>query len=471
MRDVVRTRLWLAIPLLVAFGPGRWAAAQERPVDVKPQDEIQFEQDKAQSHMRELEQRMFRLANLLREAQPDDAARLVLGVEKAREKLIADRMAETSKLLATLKLNEASSEQKVIIAELEELKKLLLSTDIDLQLKLEQLRKLKEARAQLDALIRKEKDQLEETRKLPDAASPADFDPLADSENRNQRLGEDLEQMLRQFGASAASAAGNVNGACQSMGSAASSLSKRNGEGASESQMEAIKKLSQADAELQDLQQSLEKELEAFVRQRVMETLAQMIADQHQVRSATEKLAPRVSEGRREATLAVRRLGETEEKIIMLGEEALGLCELVEFSLAFPPALQGVISRMEHVAADLSSGVANDDVIGREKQIEEDLQELLNALKQASRPSNSQSGGQCSGCNGNLNKLLAEVKMLRWMELALNKDTQTLKDELSAAPDDAQLLERIAPLRQRQQKIQTITQQLHDQTCEHCLGL
>jgi hypothetical protein len=449
------------------------AFGQEKPKEVQPQEEIQFEQDKAQAHMRELEQRMFRLAELIREAQPEDAARLVLGVEKARENLIADRMAEASKLLTSLNLNQASGEQKEIIAELEELKRLLLSTDIDLQLKLEQLKKLKEARAKLEALIKKEQQQLDDTLTLnKDTKKQEDFDPLADSENRNKRLGEDLEQMLKPFGASAASAAGAVSGATQNMASAASSLSKREGEPASNEQKEALKKLAKADAELQDLQQNLEKELEAFVRQRVMETLAQMIVDQKQVRSTTEKLAPRVPEGRRETILAVKRLSESEEKIIQLGEEALSLCELVEFSLTFPSALQSVMDQMELVTTDLHGGRANDDVITREKQIEDDLQELLNALKQASRPSNKQSSGQCQNCGQNLNKLLAEVKMLRWMEISLNKETKSLEKEVAGkSKTDPAVVERIAPLSQKQIRIQAITQKLHDQTCQECLGL
>ncbi|QDT57351.1 hypothetical protein Pan44_54190 [Caulifigura coniformis] len=445
--------------------------AQEKPKEVAPQETIQFEQDKAQAHMRELEQRMFRLAELIREAQPEDAARLKLGVERARDTLIADRMSQTSQLLSSLKLEQAASGQKEIIAELEELKRLLLSTDIDLQLKLEQLKKLKEARAKIEALVRKEKVQLNDTKAASDANRKDDFVALKESEERNKRLGEDLEQMLRQFGGAAASATGAVNGAVKNIGNAASKLGESNGGEANKEQQEAIDKLSKADANLAELQSGLEKELEAFVRQRVMETLAQMIVEQHQVRQTTEKLAPRVAEGRKETVVAVKRLSEAEEKIVQLGEEALGLCELVEFSMAFPPALRSVIDQMELVAAELSSGRANDSVIGREKQIEDDLQELLNALKQASRPSGASSGGQCSSCDGNLNKLLAEVKMLKWMEISLNKETRKVEAEFVGKPmQDPDLASRLKTLVEQQQKIQSITQRLHDSTCQDCLG-
>ena len=466
MRSVSAALGWLAVLLSASL-----VSAQEKPKEVSPQETIQFEQDKAQAHMRELEQRMFRLAEMIREAQPEDAARLKLGVERARDTLIADRMSQASSLLASLKLEQAASGQKEIIAELEELKRLLLSADIDLQLKLEQLKKLKDARARLEALARKEKVQLKDTRAATDADRKDDFVALKENEERNQRLGEDIEQMLKQFGAGAASAVGAVNGAVKNIGNAAGKLGQNNGMEANKEQQEAIDKLSKADANLADLQSGLEKELEAFVRQRVMETLAQMIVDQVQVRQTTEKLAPRIAEGRKETVVAVKRLSESEEKIVQLGEEALGLCELVEFSMAFPPALRSVIDQMELVAAELNSGKANEGVVAREKQIEDDLQELLNALKQASRPGGQSGSGGGGGMDQNLNKLLAEVKMLRWMEIALNKETKKLQQEFAGkSPKDPDVVARLKALSEQQKKIQTVTQRLHDATCQDCLA-
>ena len=48
------------------------AARSDRPVTAE--EKIKFEQDKAHAHMRELEGRMFRVAELLRPTQPDDSA-------------------------------------------------------------------------------------------------------------------------------------------------------------------------------------------------------------------------------------------------------------------------------------------------------------------------------------------------------------------------------------------------------------
>ena len=54
-------------------------------------------------------------------------------------------------MIATLDLNKATAEEKEVIAKLEELKRLLLTNDLDLELKLEQLRKLREAQTREQA--------------------------------------------------------------------------------------------------------------------------------------------------------------------------------------------------------------------------------------------------------------------------------------------------------------------------------
>jgi myosin heavy subunit len=436
-------------------------AAQDAPEKVGRNDELKFDQDKAQAHMRELEERMFRLANLIRDAQPDDASRLLMGVRKAREHLIADRMQEASQLLASLRLEQAVGEQKEIIDRLEELKKLLLSADIGLELKLEQLRKLREARERLAKLIEKEQQQLDQTQAQGQLTEPNrdDLAALEQGERRNQRADEDLEQLVRSFGPSTAGAAGALSAAGQSMGSAAGKLGQSQAEAASKDQEEALKKLEEASLNLAQAEEQLRKELEALVRQQVMENLASMITQQRQVRETTEKLSPRVAEKQQQALVSVRRLAESEDVILALCEDSIDLAELTEFSLALPIALRTVGDKMAAVADRLRVAQADETLIAEQQQIEVDLAELLDALKQASRPSSNPSTGQCMGCQGNLNKLLAEVKMLRWMEQSLQLRTARVDgQELS----DAQRQSDAAPLAERQREIRDITRRISE---------
>src|ERR1700685_1721694 len=200
------------------------ASRSDRPVT--PEEKIKFEQDKANAHMRELESRMFHVAELLRPSQPDDSARLLMGVSRSREQLIVEEMREASELIATLDLNKATVEEKELIAKLEELKRLLLTNDLDLEIKLEQLRKLREAQNALARLTARERQQLSQTNPLAKNAKNDSkvLSGLKGNERRNQRSGEDLQQVVKRLGPPAAPAVGALGGACNSMGGACSGL-------------------------------------------------------------------------------------------------------------------------------------------------------------------------------------------------------------------------------------------------------
>src|SRR5687768_11668611 len=118
--------------------------------NVSPAEQAQFQQQHAAAQMQELEGRMFRLAETIRNTEPSDSARLLLGVRKAREELILEQMKEVMDLIGQKDLNRATDEQKRLIAKLEELKKLLLAGDDDLILQLERLKKMEADIAKLD---------------------------------------------------------------------------------------------------------------------------------------------------------------------------------------------------------------------------------------------------------------------------------------------------------------------------------
>lgn len=474
-RRILVAVVWCSVPGLVLGAeteakksdgpePLNPAAAREK---VPENERIQFDQDKAEAHMRELEGRMYRLSEMLREVQPDDADRLLLGLQKAKEHLIVDRMEGASQLLASLKLDKASTEQKEIIEKLEELKRLLLTADIGLQIKLQQLRKLQDARAALDLLIRKETAQNEQTESLDKAETkPEDFETLESSERRNERSAEDLEQQLRNLGSLAAAAATSVSGATGDIGAAAGALGQSMAMAAAGEQEEALEKLNRAAAQLAEAERNLQAELEALVRQQVMENLVEMIAQQIQVRETTEKLSERAAARQKQALISVRHLAGDEERILALAEESIDLCELTEFSVAFPPALRSVAGVMERVVENLADGLADETVIADEKQIEADLKDLLAALKQASRPMLANQNQPNAGLSqqGNLNKLLGELKMLRLLQKSLH--TETVKaDRLLVAQkiDEPERVKRTEPLSGRQKEIRDLTQRVQDE--------
>lgn len=458
------SRLWKLVLMLALLVPSV-ALAQEKAKPVDEKERIKFEQDKAQAHMKELEERMFELSKLIRDTQPDDAARLIMGVQKAREHLIAERMGDAATLLSDLKLDQATTEQKEVIAKLEELKKLLLTADIGLELKLQQLRELKQARESLAKLTERENQQMKATKEelAKEGGQPGEFKNLEPNEKQNQRQADDLEQLIKNFGTLTGGAANAVASASQSMGKAGNSLGKGEGKEATPKQAEAVEKLKEADKSLADAEDQLKKELEGLVRKQVMEHLVEMIAMQKKVRETTVKLQPRIAEGATTAVASLKRLEGSEDEIITLANDCIDLCELTEFSVAFPTALQDIVGKMEIVRDQLGDGVGNDEVVFQQEEIEADLEGLLNALKQASKPNPEGQSGECMGCKGNLNKLLAELKMVRQMETSLQIQTKRIDDAVTAKKiTEDQKEERFAPLQSRQEQVLEATTKIAD---------
>ena len=79
-------------------------------------------------------------------------------MRKAREQLIIEEMTRDSRRLGKKDLSKATDETKEVLVKLDELKKLLIAADLELQLQLERLRQLQAAIRQLDQAIKVEKD-------------------------------------------------------------------------------------------------------------------------------------------------------------------------------------------------------------------------------------------------------------------------------------------------------------------------
>ncbi len=99
---------------------------------------------------------MLRLSRALQKLEPENSSRLMLGLKYARDELILFQMQETQAALAKLSLKDASEEQKDLIAKLERLQQLLLSNDLDFEMKLERLRQIRDTLKKLDHVIKEE---------------------------------------------------------------------------------------------------------------------------------------------------------------------------------------------------------------------------------------------------------------------------------------------------------------------------
>jgi len=130
--------------------------SQRSEKEVTVGEQLSFRQQQVHEEMSELEQRMFRLSEALKKLEPENSSRLMLGLKYAREELILHQMKEVQEELARLSLKGAAEEQKQLLAKLERLQQLLLSTDLDFEMRLERLRLIRETLRKLDTVIKEE---------------------------------------------------------------------------------------------------------------------------------------------------------------------------------------------------------------------------------------------------------------------------------------------------------------------------
>jgi hypothetical protein len=196
-----------------------------------------------------------------------------------------------------------------------------------------------------------------------------------------------------------------------------------------------------------------------------MEGLALMLEKQIAVRQSTAALSDRVKEGSRQALTGVVALSKTEGLIVDSANELLTLVEETEFGIALPAALGVVRDQMENVKTLLAKGDASEPVVTAEKQIEADLTALMDAMKQLPSQKGDNKGKPRKGTpqeqQRELNRIIAELKMIRLLQVRVNKDTL---DVDARRPKDVALpgtvKKEIGELEGREEDIRDVTERL-----------
>ncbi|HEX3359241.1 MAG TPA: hypothetical protein VHS31_19845 [Tepidisphaeraceae bacterium] len=426
---------------------------------VKPEDQLQFQQKTIQAQMQELQERMFHLAELTREMEPGDSAKLIMAVRKAREALIVEQMKEVLELLGQRDLDKAGDQEQQVLAKLEELKKLLMNDDMDLQMQLEQLKKLQAAIAKLDAAIKEEKHQRDqsgqvaEQQKQSKPVDPQKFQPMKAAQQTNHQTTDDVSKRVAELGDLAKSAAAPLSGASGSMGKAEGSLGSAKAGDAANQQQDAVKNLEDARAALDQAQLALQRQIEGQVRKQVLVNLSEMLERQQKIREASVALEPRAVGDDREGTLRIKQLALAEQHIVTIADQTIDLIKETQFSVALPPALQSIQRRCIYIVNDFQQGRDSDETIGSEKQVERDLQDLIDTFKQLA--ASKMSSGQCN-CKGDKNKLLAELKVLRMLQNRVNEETADTDGRRAAAMSELSpaMRDKIGTVRDSQQQVQ-----------------
>ena len=563
-------------------------------------EQLGFRQSKVAAEMRELEDRMFRLADSLQSQEPENSSRLRLGLKYSRDELIHHQMIELQKVLVKLDLSEASIEQKQLLSKLQRLQEMLLSPDLDFQMKLERLRQIREILRRLDgaikeedreqaqsddakkkqellslvkkqridlaALIQRQTEHVDTGKRLtgkteggaqspddqpaPDNASKdeaniaalsaaqrttqaetksfaesrgAADDPdnlgraieamndaanlldrldataalpkqeqalqsleeesrrLAAEESRlerelarerfqsmkrdqsgNRQTTESISDLVQALGERGAGALNELARATGSMSNAENQLDQANAAAADEDQTSASNSLKYAKSLLDEEAEKLLNELRSEIKKRVLEDLAMMLERQIAVRESTVVLGPRVADGSRQATNAVVALASREEQIARTASDLVAIVEETEFGIALPAALGMIRDAMVDVQMSLGAGNATDSVVVSERQIEDDIKGLMEAMKQM--PGSGPPGrgrGSPSDRQRELNRLVAELKTIRMLEARLQRDTAKTDSAREGEQVAVSLRNTIESLQGRQEDIRDVTERLN----------
>ena len=250
------------------------------------------------------------------------------------------------------------------------------------------------------------------------------------------------------------------------MGGAEGHLADRHPEPAGQQQNDALASLKYAREQLAQEEQQLLNKIRAEVKKRVLEDIGEMIERQVAVRESTQKLGPKVKDGSRQVLAAVVALSKSEDQIMQIGDGLVTLVDETEFGIALPAALRAVIEEVDDVKQSLAAGTASDDVVTAEQQIEADLKALLDAMKQlpAQASNKQQKGNSQQDRQRELNRIIAELKMIRILQTRVTADTKSTDEKRAEVEQlSAVMRQKIQNIHDRQQDVRDVTEKLNSE--------
>lgn len=248
-------------------------------------------------------------------------------------------------------------------------------------------------------------------------------------------------------------------------------LDEADKEGALEDQQAAREELAQAIDELEEILRQLREEEIERVLARLEARFSKMLEMQLRVNDDTERLAqiPEEQWGSAEDAEAGK-LSFAEKQIVAEADKALELLKEEGSSIAFPESLMQIRDDMQEVSNRLAQSKLDDLTIAIEEDIIAGLEELLESLKQAQqeqekRQNQQQQQQQQQGSPGDepLVDQIAELRLIKSMQIRVNQRTNRYAAMLDDADDEVgqaendDLKAQLRELAERQNRIYDIT--------------
>jgi hypothetical protein len=190
-----------------------------------------------------------------------------------------------------------------------------------------------------------------------------------------------------------------------------------------------------------------------------------MLAYQEGVTLATITVdKKRDADGRlpRSQRLRVAKLAEEERMIDEMAQQALDIIIEDGTSVVFPQIVQNLIEDLQSAANLLDEKRTGKYTQLVQQEIEQTLEELIEALEQAKKQQQRQGGGGGGGGDG-MQQLLppsAELKLLKSAQLRVNRRTKALVEALGENPLDEVLQLELRKITALQEQVVQMTEQM-----------
>jgi hypothetical protein len=276
----------------------------------------------------------------------------------------------------------------------------------------------------LEAELKKLDDRIAEAER---DVSEAEFKRQEAAQLKNRQAADTLAAASARLGDAGVSLQKDLIRAGGAMKAAEGDLSKIAADSAATNESAAIDILTKSTGDLAKATEKLLVQLRTELQARLLTELTEMHEIQLSIRESTEAQAPRLEQKSRTAAIAVAGLAKREAELAERAETLRALVEETEFGIALPTALRVLSHQMHNVEGWLKESDASPRTIIMEKRIEEDLLSLVQAIRRlpptTPPPPGTPLPSNLRERERELNRLVAELKMIRLLQVRLNDDT------------------------------------------------
>jgi hypothetical protein len=445
-------------------------------------------QSRVEARYREFEGTLSRLADLLRPQDPARAALLTRAFSESRKELVASQLQELVKKMDQGDYAQAMTDQGEVLESMTDILELLLdegraeSRQADRQKLQEQLREAKRLSTeqrqlreqteqaklgdapQAEQLSKSQQQLADQTKEL--AEKMRGESPTGEASTKNSASSPKPNESNPSPTSSTskeASRSPSMESAQQAMQKAQEKLNSLKKEEATREQTKAIEELEKTIEELQKMIEQQREEERQELLERLESRLREIKATQEKVLEGTREIDRRPERTRtRGDEQALTLWSKTEGEVVEGLEQILAILLEDGTAVAFPETME----QLARDAQDTQNRLAQFQTGPATQRLQEDiiatLAEMIDALQKAksSRRKESQASSPAGGKSGRnpLVEQLAELKMIRSLQLRINERTEAIEKQLGqtgSLPSDARGA--IEELADRQHRVYQIT--------------